>query len=73
MQLKVDCLGDMCPIPILKAREALKKISKGDSILLITDHSCVARSLIENFANKSYLIKEEEVINGIWEITVTKD
>ena len=72
MPLKVDCLGDMCPIPILKARKALQNISKGKSILLVTDHSCVAHSLVETLAKKNYRINEEEVMNGVWEITVTK-
>ncbi|MEW5785686.1 MAG: sulfurtransferase TusA family protein [Bacillota bacterium] len=72
MRVKIDCLGEMCPIPILKSIKELKKISKGDSILIVTDHSCVARSLVEVLLKKSYLIEEEEVMNGIWEITVTK-
>ncbi|HSW35065.1 MAG TPA: sulfurtransferase TusA family protein [Candidatus Limnocylindrales bacterium] len=73
MQLKLDCLGDMCPIPILKAQEALKKLVKGDSLLLVTDHNCVARSLVEKLSKQKHQIEENEVMNGIWEITVTKN
>jgi len=29
---KVDCLGDMCPIPIIKARKALNSASSGETI-----------------------------------------
>jgi tRNA 2-thiouridine synthesizing protein A len=72
MEIKIDCLGDMCPLPIIKARREMKKLGKGDSILLVTDHSCVARSLTEKLSKDNYRVAEDEVMNGIWEITITK-
>lgn len=72
MQVHLDCLGDMCPIPYLKAKKELAGIGKGDSVMLVTDHSCVARSVSEKLAKERYLIDEEEVMNGVWEITITK-
>jgi TusA-related sulfurtransferase len=36
----IDCLGDMCPVPILKIQNELKKTKTGVSIKVITDHSC---------------------------------
>lgn len=67
---KVDCLGDMCPIPIVKTRKALKSVSSGDAIKVVTDHSCVLEAILSNF--KKCKITHEEVINGIWEISITK-
>jgi len=72
MQVRIDCLGDMCPVPVIKAKKELKKINAGDSLLIVTDHSCVARSLVEKLQQGDYEIDENEVMNGIWEITVTK-
>jgi len=72
MQVEIDCLGDMCPVPYLKATKELKKLGSGDSVLIITDHSCVARALVEKMKKDKYLIEEDEVMNGIWEITVSK-
>lgn len=67
----VDCLGDMCPIPIIKTRKALKKTNSGETIKVVTDHSCVLESIIQNF--KKCKIDHEEVINGVWEIFITKN
>lgn len=67
----VDCLGDMCPIPIIKTRKALKKTSSGETIKVVTDHSCVLEAIIHNF--KKCKIDHEEVINGVWEIFITKN
>ncbi|MFZ7131696.1 MAG: sulfurtransferase TusA family protein [Eubacteriales bacterium] len=66
----VDCLGDMCPIPILKAKRELQSICKGDTLKIVTDHSCVLESFTNKF--KKNHITCEEVMNGVWEITITK-
>ncbi|MTI66078.1 MAG: sulfurtransferase TusA family protein [Firmicutes bacterium] len=67
---KIDCLGDMCPIPILKTKKALKKVKSKETVQVVTDHSCVLESMLSNF--KEHKITSEEVINGIWEIYITK-
>lgn len=66
----LDCLGDMCPIPVLKTSKELKSMDVGDTIKIITDHSCVLESLSNKF--KKHQIRNEEVINGVWEIYLTK-
>lgn len=66
----IDCLGDMCPIPVLKTKKELNTISIGDTLKIITDHSCVLESMSAKF--KKHEITSVEVINGIWEIYLTK-
>lgn len=67
---RIDCLGDMCPIPILKTRRELKKMKSGEVVKVVTDHSCVLEAVINHF--KKYEISHEEVMNGIWEISIRK-
>lgn len=66
----IDCLGDMCPLPILKIRREMKTMKSGDMVKAVTDHSCVLESIISNF--KKHKITHEEVINGVWEIYIEK-
>ncbi|MGV8979975.1 sulfurtransferase TusA family protein [Clostridium sp.] len=68
----IDCLGDMCPIPILKIQKQLKKTKPGISIKVITDHSCVAESIKNHYSNKNHAFEVDEVMNGVWEIIITK-
>jgi len=68
----IDCLGDMCPIPVLKIKKELKKTKPNDSIKVITDHSCVAESIKNYFTRKDIHMEFDEVMNGIWEIIITK-
>lgn len=70
--ITVDCLGDMCPIPILKAQDMLKKTDKGEAFILVTDHSCTVQSIKEMHFPKNITISFDEVINGVWEITFKK-
>lgn len=69
---KIDCLGEYCPIPILRIKEHLKNIPKGEEFMVVTDHSCVFQS-IQDYCKKTKLkIHVDEVINGVWEITIKK-
>ncbi|HYE81540.1 MAG TPA: sulfurtransferase TusA family protein [Clostridia bacterium] len=70
---KIDCLGEFCPIPILKIKQELKTLQKGESFMLFTDHSCVLQSITDHYGKASGIrLEPEEVINGVWEITITK-
>ena len=70
---KIDCLGEICPIPILRIKEELKTLPKGGSFMLVTDHSCVLQSISDHYKKSSNIrLEPEEVINGVWEIIITK-
>ena len=68
---EIDCLGDMCPIPILKLKKELKLLKKGESILFIVDHSCVLEEIKGFVTKRNHQLEIDEVINGVWEITIT--
>lgn len=69
---KLDCFGDFCPVPLLKAQNAVKDLAFGDSLMLVTDHSCVVESINDYFQARKYTTLIDEVLNGVWEITITK-
>ena len=68
-EIKVlDCFGDMCPIPVIKVEREFAKLKEGERYMLVTDHSCVLKSIKEKYKN----ISVSEPMNGVWEITFTK-
>ncbi len=69
--IELDCLGDMCPIPAMRLQKALKEEGANQSILLITDHSCVMGSIEAICKRQKLLCSSEEVVNGVWEITIS--
>lgn len=70
--LELDCLGDMCPVPILKLKKCDQLKQKGDRVMLITDHSCVLESITEYCEKKQLHVSIVEPMNGIWELTIEK-
>lgn len=71
MNKQIDCVGEICPVPLIKAQIQYKKINPGESITIVTDHSCTSQNLKEAFNKFACEIKVEEE-NGIWEITIKK-
>jgi len=70
--IKLECFGEFCPIPLLKIQKQLKTMTSGESLLAVTDHSCVLES-IEDFLRKGEATYDvEEIMNGVWEIIITK-
>ena len=69
---KIDCFGDFCPLPLLKARKEMEELDHGESFMLVTDHSCVVESISDHFNSTKYDLAIYEAINGVWEITIKK-
>jgi len=69
---KINCFGDICPIPLMRLQQQLKQIKSGESIMLVVDHSCVVESISDYYSDSSNSITIDEVINGVWEITIIK-
>ena len=68
----LDCFGEFCPIPIIKIKNTLAEIEANQSFMVITDHSCVAESINEFLGRKKVTYVIDEVMNGVWEIIITK-
>lgn len=71
-KIHIDCFGDMCPIPVLKIDRALEELHQGESLMAVTDHSCVLESILDHYNPNRIKIESDEVMNGVWEITITK-
>ncbi len=65
----IDCFGDVCPIPIIKIEDQLSQTKKGETFMVVVDHSCVLASIEDKYDRKSIQMNVEEVMNGVWEIT----
>ncbi len=70
--IKINCLGDMCPVPVIKLQHHLEFLEAGELVMLVSDHSCT-RNTVEAFAiGHHYRCDTVEVMNGVWEITLKK-
>lgn len=69
---EIDCLGDMCPIPILKLKQCDGLKEKGDQLKLVTDHSCVLESITGYCRRRKLKLEVVEPVNGVWELYIEK-
>ncbi|NLE74659.1 MAG: sulfurtransferase TusA family protein [Actinobacteria bacterium] len=37
-EITVDCRGDICPVPLVETRKALRKATPGDIVEILGDH-----------------------------------
>lgn len=37
-EIKVDCMGQTCPVPLVEARKAIRKASPGDIVEIVGTH-----------------------------------
>lgn len=68
----LDCLYEACPIPLLKASKELKKMKKGDVLIMLTDHNCSIANVVEWTEKQGHSIDYLEVAEGEWEIYIEK-
>ena len=70
--MKLNCMGDMCPIPLLKAESAFRSLKDGEPLMVVIDHSCSLESIQDYFSLRHCTLDIEEPINGVWEVTISR-
>lgn len=71
-ELVLDCLGEACPLPLMKAEKEIDKLAVGDILIVQIDHSCAMKNIPEWARKKGYNVDIEEVADGEWEIVIEK-
>jgi len=68
---RLDCLGDICPLPLMKLMQYREQLNRGESVMIVTDHSCTCESLL-SYCNKLKLpVHVVEPVPGVWELYVS--
>ena len=68
---KIDCFGDICPIPLLKMNREIEELASGESFQIVVDHSCVIENIRDTLGKSKLIFVIDEVLNGVWEVTIT--
>ena len=70
--MQLDVRGEICPYPMMKAVEAMKKLDgKGESVEVITDHSPCLETIPMQAAKLKWDVAIEETGSPEWQITLT--
>ena len=68
----LDCLGEACPIPLVKSENAMKELASGDVLIVQIDHSCAMKNVPEWGRKEGHNVEIEEVDDGEWEVIIEK-
>ena len=71
-QKNLDCLGEACPVPLIRTQKALAELVVGDVLVVEIDHSCAMKNIPEWVSKEGHNFEIEEVSDGQWEIVIEK-
>ncbi len=71
-EYELDCLGEACPVPIVKTEKKLKELEIGDVLIVQIDHSCAMKNVPEWARKEGHDVEIEEVDDGEWEVIIEK-
>ena len=69
--MDLDVRGEVCPYPMMKAVEAMKKVKDGEDVVVITDHAPCLDTIPPQAARLGFQVTIEEVGSPEWRITLT--
>ena len=71
-EVKINVVGETCPVPLVEARKALRKASPGDVIEITGDHPSSKKEIpmaVESLGLELLEIKEE---GNSWKIKIKR-
>ncbi|MBI2846811.1 MAG: sulfurtransferase TusA family protein [Chloroflexi bacterium] len=70
--MRVDVRGEICPYPMLKAVEAMKKAKPSEVIEVLTDHAPALETIPTQASRLGFSVKIGETKGGEWRITLSR-
>lgn len=71
-EIKVDCINETCPVPLVETRKALRKASKGDVIEVKGTHQSSKKEIPMAVKSMGLELLEIEEEDGVWFIKIRK-
>ncbi len=71
-EYELDCFGEACPIPLVKAEKELEKMNVGDILIVAIDHSCAMKNVPEWARKQGHNVELDEIDDGEWEVVIEK-
>lgn len=71
-EVVLDCMGEACPVPLMKTEKAIAGLEPGDVLIVQIDHSCAMKNVPEWARKQGYNVEVEEIDDGEWEVIIEK-
>ena len=70
--MKIDVRGEICPYPMMKTSEALKKLEGGETLEVLTDHAPALGTIPWEAAKNGYETSIEGAADSEWRLTLKR-
>ena len=71
--MKLDVRGEICPYPMLKAVEAMKRLPDGETLEIITDHAPALESIPTQAKRRRFAFDIQQTGNPEWRIILRRE
>lgn len=71
-EIKVDCVNETCPVPLVETRKALRKASPGDIIVVTGTHPTSKKEIPMAVEAMGLEVLSQEEKEGVWTIKIKK-
>lgn len=69
--LQVNALGDACPIPVVKTKNAIKELNGSGQVCVLVDNEIAVQNLTKMARQKGYGIKSEKLEERKYQVVLT--
>ena len=70
MITKVDAIGDACPIPVVKTKNAIKELNGAGTVETLVDNEIAVQNLTKMANQKGYGVKSEKLAEDQFRVTM---
>lgn len=70
MVIKVNALGDACPIPVVKTKNAIKEMKGAGSVETLVDNEIAVQNLTKMAKRKGFGVKSEKIADDRFRVTM---
>jgi TusA-related sulfurtransferase len=71
-EIKVDCTGETCPVPLVETRKALRKAEAGDIVEVTGTHPASKKEIPMAVKALGLELLDVQEDNGIWRIRIRR-
>lgn len=69
--IEVNAMGDPCPIPVVKTKNAIKELTEGGQVKVLVDNEIAVQNLTKMANQKQYEVSSEKLEEGKYQVLLT--
>jgi len=71
-EIKVDCIGATCPVPLIETRKALRKAKEGDIVEVVGTHPASKKEIPMAIKALGLELMDIQEKDGVWKIKIRR-